>query len=281
MSVVGTVRRVPPRVSWWRRVAGFILPVLLAFLAMVAAWIDPVAEWIAYRVAWGREVLPRGTYWSLTGDVSSVNLFSLLQGEGGWSGFFRWFDSTPWPALIIVFIATARMAVWSATRRLIRPVEESEGARTAGLRFGGDAESMALIAWTAAGAVAWRFQWGLTWDHPVTAWFPTSDGLVAIGLLWLGAALGYAWTIAVLERRLARRDGERYCVGCGYPLRGLPVDQRCPECGHDPKEGTPGAMRRLAAMARRSWPLAAALLFLGAPYLSTLLASLVNLLRSL
>lgn len=24
---------------------------------------------------------------------------------------------------------------------------------------------------------------------------------------------------------------ERYCIGCGYPLRGLSIDRRCPECG--------------------------------------------------
>jgi len=281
MSGDATVLRASPPVAWWRRVAGFVLPVLLAFMVIVAVWLEPVVRWLAYPIAWSRATLPRGRDWSLTGDVSSSNLFSPLHGDGGWSGFLRWFDSTPWPALVVVIIALTRMAAWAAARRVTMQSEEFGGARMVRLRFGGFAESTVLVAWCAAGAVAWRFQWGLAWDFPIAGWFPIDQGVVPIGLLWLGAALGYAWTIAVLDCRMARRNGGRRCVRCGYPLRGLGADQRCPECGHDQNVRTTGAMRRFAALSRRVWPPAAALLLLAAPYLSTLLASLVNVLRNL
>jgi len=268
-------------VSWWRRAIGFVVPVLLAFVVMVAVWLEPVERWIAYSADWSRGMFPRGEFWSLTGDFSSGNLFTQLHRGGGWSAILHWFDATPWPAFVILMIATARWIAWAATWRVSAPREDSEGAMTR-LRFGGFAESMTCIAWCTIGAVAWRFWWGLTWDghYYGNPPFPTSDGPVATGLLWFGAALGYAWTIAVLDRRMARRDGGRRCPVCAYPFRGLDTGQSCPECGHDPEQPV-GAGRRVASASRRWGPLAAAILLLAAPYLSTLLASLVSVLRGL
>ena len=68
------------------------------------------------------------------------------------------------------------------------------------------------------------------------AWFV--NGLLWWVLLWFVFSLSirlaeYFWVIAFsmrYARRVARR-AQNLCANCGYDLRGLDFNARCPECG--------------------------------------------------
>jgi len=253
--------------------------VVLAFFVIVTAWMEPAARWIAWAAVSSKGFLPRGELWP-----SSTTLFTswtpFIDGlsDSGWRDLGLWFDSTPWPAIVVLGIATVRLVIWTGVKRLSTRVDE--GKATHNLRFGGCAESVSLIAWTALGAGAWRFWWGLMWDCPqgaVVVWFPTMDGAAHIGLLWLGAALGYAWTIALLiQHRTIRPPGLRRCINCGYSLQDLDLRETCPECGQDQRAPRKtNLLSRTINVFRRYWPLAIAGMFLASPYVSTLLAAVL------
>lgn len=256
-------------------VARHTLAVVLAFFIIVAAWVEPVARWIAWAAASIRGHLPQGDLWSLSPELSSGHLFSHLA-SFGWSGLPNWFDSTPWPAIVVVMIAAVRLVTWAGVKALSTRAFEGGGA--AGPRFGGWSETFSVVGWSAIGSVAWRFWWGWMWDRPqgsVAGWFPICDGPAHIGLLWLGAVLGHAWTIAFLVRRSAAYSlDSRPCIECGYSLQGLDLRQSCPECGQD--QGAPlnpSRLSRIAKLLRRYWLLGIAVMFLASPYISTLLAA--------
>jgi len=253
-------------------VARVALPVVLALFAIAAAWTNPVARWIAWAAVSSREFLPRGIHWSMDSVLDSSGPFHKLMSHG----FGYWLFRTPWPITLLVIIALGRLAVWHAVRTtLTRKLSLSAPP----VQFGDWAETVSLAGWSAMGAIAWRFWWGLVHDRAVGA--PPMlicEGVGHIGLLWLGAALGHAWTLSyVFGRRAANRSTKDVnCVQCRYSLEGLAGQRLCPECGHDQR--LPPAWRHWQSIARgtkRLWLLGVAALLLGTPYLSSLLAAAI------
>jgi len=184
----------------------------------------------------------------------------------------HWFDSTPWPALVVVTIAAVRLVTWAGTKAL-----STRDFEVGVPRFGGWSETFSFVGWSAIGSVAWRFWWGLFWDPPHDVWFPICDGPAHIGLLWLGAILGHAWTMAFLLRRNAAYAlDSRRCIKCGYSLQGLDLRLICPECGQCQSEPlNPSRLSRIAKFLRRYSILGIAIMLLATPYISALLADLL------
>ena len=53
------------------------------------------------------------------------------------------------------------------------------------------------------------------------------------GSVWLWAALviGVGGALALQAIKFRLKDTLPFCIHCGYCLKGLPDDHRCPECG--------------------------------------------------
>lgn len=65
------------------------------------------------------------------------------------------------------------------------------------------------------------------WGRAVANFTLTFAAVVGFQACWLG------W-----RRWRAHRAGTRPCAECGYDLRGLPEDAKCPECGHNSHVGS-------------------------------------------
>lgn len=261
---------------WLSFVMRHTLAVVLSFFIIVAAMLEPLARWIAWAAVSIRGYLPQGDLWSRSQVQTAGNRLFGVDGYG-WSGLVNWIDSTPWPTMVIVMIAAIRLVTWAGTKEFSTRTLGGGGPVT-GPRFGGWSETLSFVGWSAIGSVAWRFWWGLFWDPPRDVWFPICDGPAHIGLLWLGAILGHAWTMAFLLRRSAAHAlDSRRCIKCGYSLQGLALSLICPECGQDQNEPLNASrLSHIPKFLRRYSILGIAIMLLAIPYISALLADLLT-----
>jgi hypothetical protein len=237
-------------------VASTVLPAVLAFISVLAVWTEPVSSWIGQAAAVAGDVLPTGRRWAPPVARDGAPYFA------SWAEAVSWLVSSGVPAAVLIALVAARVAVRCVA-----------GPR----RFGRPLEIAAFIGWGVVAAAAWRFFWGLELDRLMAGktHVPVCLGAAHVGAMWAGALAGCIWTV----RRLGRGSHvgrEQRCPRCGYGLGGLSPSSLCPECGQDPAvppRSTFGA-RTGRWFKRYGLPIAAVLL-LVAPYVSTLIASVL------
>ena len=255
---MSTIRRL------MHRAASIAIPAVLAFLSVTALWTDPVSRWIGSAAVILGDLFPRGRRWTLPVSPEGPPYFS------SWGEFAIWFEASPLPTGGLLAAFAIRLAVCQTVALAMSRMSKRLSARST-------AEAAAYIAWALLAALTWRFLWGLQHDRMV-ANLPhvrICTGMGHIGILWIGALIGYTWSVVQLHRRrLDAIPGEPCCPKCGYSTAGLAPTSTCPECGHDPASPIRGRTgTRAVRWIKRYWPLPVAAVFLAWPYLSTLVSA--------
>jgi hypothetical protein len=75
--------------------------------------------------------------------------------------------------------------------------------------------------------------WGWKWFRSV--WLKTSNTFAAVPL-WVIAVSAFGGGALLVRAGLRARVVAGRCVRCGYDLRGLEVEAKCPECGKGGRE---------------------------------------------
>ncbi len=202
-----------------------VLAVFLASgLAFAAAW------WWAGRLAWGARGALERSWWRRWGPgVAALAYPAYLLGA---LALRRWFDrdmlgvdAVIWAVFIVSTLPTLALGALSAA-----------AARGGGGSAGGAGAWAVLVGSVAAGVIGpWAFYAFEKRTHG--PWYIQSEALAALLSVSVGSAAWLAcmvagvamWGMLARRRRIALRG--IVCAACGYDVRGLGAEARCPECG--------------------------------------------------